>query len=243
MSTLLLRLTLPLTMIVVLLVLLMQVIARLLPLAQIVPIVTYNSATILLVDVNRHIVAARRTNPSVIFDAVISPDQQRIAFSMSDSRRIHIYISGLYENDYQRITSEAMGGDSPAWSPNGSQIAFVGLEPNNKRGIYTVAVDGSSPVQTIVKAGTFASPAWSPDGYQLTFAASRYRDLPDLFVVDSSCRVRCDREMIQITNELVVDTIPIWSPDGTRIAFLSDRSGDYEIYDLDMRCLQTEQPN
>src|SRR5215207_9091044 len=106
MSTLLLRLTLPLTIFVTLLVLLVPVVARLLPLAQIVPVVTYHSPTILLVDVNRHLAATRRTNPSVVFDAVISPDQQRIAFSMSDNRRIHIYVGGLYENQYQRITGD-----------------------------------------------------------------------------------------------------------------------------------------
>lgn len=242
MPTMLLRLTLPLTALVILLIVIMQVAGRLLPLTQIIPIVTYNSPTILLVDVNRRIAAARRSNASVIFDAVVSRDQQRIAFSMSDSRKIHIYVGGLYANDYQRVTNDVLGGDNPAWSPDGSQIAFVGLEPDNKRGIYTVAVDGLSPLQTIVKAGTFASPAWSPDGSQLTFAVSRYRDLPDLFVVDSGCRLRCDREMIQITDELVVDTVPIWSPDGSRIAFLSDRNGDYEIYELDMRCLQSDQP-
>jgi Tol biopolymer transport system component len=242
MPTLLLRLTLPLTTLLILLVLLMQVVARLLPLTQIIPIVTYDSPIILLLDVNRHVAAARRTNSSIVFDAMVSPDQQRIAFSMSDNRDIHIFVGGLYDRDYQRLTSDTMGGDNPAWSSDGSQIAFVGLEPGNKRGIYTAAADGSSPVQTIVKAGTFANPAWSPDGQQLTFAASRYRDLPDLFVVESSCRLRCDRAMIQITNELVVDTSPVWSPDGSQIAFLSDRTGDYEIYELDMNCLRAEQP-
>ena len=242
MPTFLLRLTLPLTALVILLVIVMQVVGRLLPLMQIVPIVIYNSPKILLVDVNRHLAATRHSNSSVIFNAVVSPDQQRIAFSMSDNRQIHIYISGLYQNDYQRVTSAGLGGDNPAWSLDGSHIAFVGLEADNKRGIYTVAADGTSPVQTILKAGAFASPTWSPNGQQLTFAASRYHDLPDLFVVDSNCRVRCDRQMLQITNQAVVDTDPVWSPDGGHIAFLSDRTGDYEIYTLDMHCLQADQP-
>jgi acetyltransferase-like isoleucine patch superfamily enzyme len=119
-----------------LLVVLVHTVGRLLPLTQIVPIVIYNSPTILLVDVNRHIAAARRTNPSIIFDAVVSPDQQRIAFSMSDNRRINIYVGGLYDKDYQRVTTETFGGDSPAWSPDSHQIAFVGLEPDNKRGVF-----------------------------------------------------------------------------------------------------------
>lgn len=242
MFSLLLRLTSRLITVIILLVMLMQVAGKMMPLMQIIPIVTYNSPTILLVDANRHIAATRRINPSVIFDAVVSPDQQRIAFSMSNKRNIHIFVGSLYDNHYQQLTTENMGGNNPAWSPDGRQIAFVGLERDNKRGIYTLAADGISPLQTILKAGTYASPAWSPDGHQLVFAASRYRDLPDLFVVDTDCRLRCDREMLQITNELVVDTSPVWSPDGSRIAFLSDRNGDYEIYLLDMNCLQGTQP-
>ncbi|MEP6988773.1 MAG: hypothetical protein ABI970_24440 [Chloroflexota bacterium] len=241
MHTLLLRLTFPLTVLVIVLVALMQLIPRLLPPTQIIPIVTFKSPVILLVDANRHIAVARRPNPSVIFDAVVSPDQQRIAFSMSDGHQIDIYAGDLYANDYQRVTHTALGSDNPAWSPDSRQIAFVGFEPNNQRGIYTAAVDGTASEQTILKAGNYGSPAWSPDGHQLTFTASHYQGLPDLFVVDSSCRLRCDREMIQLTNELVVDTVPLWSPDGSHIAFLSDRSGDYEIYTLDMDCLQPDQ--
>ncbi len=215
-----------------------QVIGRAAPAGQIVPIVTYDSPTILLVDVNRHLVGSRRSNPEVIYDAVVSPNQQKIAFGMSDGTKTHIYAADLYSDESRRLTSDDMGGESPAWSPDSKQIAFVGLEPANKRGIYVVPVNGESPPQTILKAGTFASPSWSGDGLQLTFAASRYRDLPDLFVVDSACRLRCDRELLQITNTLVVDTIPVWSPDGTKIAFLSNRSGNYEIYVLDTACMQ-----
>ncbi len=242
MLSFLLRLTSLLITLVILLVVLMQVVGKMMPLMQIVPIVTYNSPTILLVDANRHLAATLRTNPSVIFDAVVSPDQQRIAFSMSNNRNIHIFVGSLYDDNYQQLTSEDLGGNNPAWSSDSHQIAFVGLERDNKRGIYTLAADDTSPMQTLLKAGTYASPAWSPDGHQLVFAASRYRDLPDLFVVDAGCRLRCDREMLQITNELVVDTSPLWSPDGSRMAFLSDRSGDYEIYMLDMSCLQANQP-
>ena len=238
MLTLPLRLTLRLTVLISLLVMLMQVVACMLPLSQIIPIVTYNSPIILLLDVNRHVAAARRTNPSIVFDAVVSPDQQRIAFSMSNKRDIHIYVGGLFDNTYQPVSSTTLGEVNPAWSPDGSQIAFIGFELDNKRGIYTAAVDGTSSVQNVLKAGTFASPAWSPDGHFLTFASSYYRDLPDIFVIASTCRIRCDRQVLQITTTLVADTAPTWSPDGTTIAFLSNRNGDYQIFTLDMRCMQ-----
>ncbi len=240
MACLLLRLTAPLWAGLLLLVILMGVLGQRLPIVQIIPVVTFDSPTVMLVDVNRHLAGALRTYPSPVLDAVVSPDQQRIAFSMSIKENIHIFVDNLYENGYTQLTTD-VGGTSPAWSADGSQLAFVGLERNNKRGIYTIKVDDPASMQIVLKAGTFASPAWSPDGRKLAFASSRYRDLPDVFVVDSDCRLRCDREMMQITNELVVDTIPVWSPNQSQIAFLSDRSGDYEIYMLDMACMQSGQ--
>lgn len=238
MSRLLLRLTIALWVGFALLVILMGIVGQKLPIVQIISVVTFDSPTVQLVDVNRHLAGMLHTYPSPILDAVVSPDQQHIAFSMSTPENIHIFVGGLYENHYRQLTTE-VGGTTPAWSADGIQLAFVGLEPNNKRGIYTIHVDDSSSMQIVLKAGTFASPAWSPDGRQLAFASSRYRDLPDVFVVNSDCRLRCDREMIQITDELVVDTFPVWSPDQSHIAFLSDRSGDYEIYMLDMNCMQS----
>ncbi|MBI1278585.1 MAG: hypothetical protein GC179_10710 [Anaerolineaceae bacterium] len=243
MFSLLPRLSALLTIIIILLVLLMQVVGKLIPLEQIIPVVTYNSSAILLIDSSRHIGASLRAYPGVIFDAAVSPDQQHIAFSMSSNRQIHIFIGNLYAGDYQQLTPETMGGNSPAWSPDGRQIVFVGFERDNKRGIYTISADGDSTVQTIVKAGVYNNPSWSSDGQQLIFAASRYRDdLQNLFVVEANCRMRCDREMLQITDELVDDTSPIWSPDMSKIAFLSDRLGAYEIYTLDGECLQTARP-
>jgi Tol biopolymer transport system component len=240
MSRLLLRLTIALWVGFILLVILMGVIGQKLPIVQIIPVVTFDSPTVQLVDVNRHVAGMLRTYPSPVLDAAVSHDQQHIAFSMSTQENIHIFVGSLYEASYRQLTTD-VGGTSPAWSADGKQLAFVGLERNNKRGIYTINVDDSSSLQIVLKAGTFASPAWSPDGRQLAFASSRYRDLPDVFVVDSECRLRCDREMMQITDELVVDTLPVWSPDQSHIAFLSDRSGDYEIYMLDMDCMQSGQ--
>lgn len=237
MLTLSFRLTIAAITTVVTLIFAALVAGRVLPAGQIVPIVPYGSPTLLLVDVSRRVAANRHTAPDVIHDASISPDQQQIAFSTSDSSKPHVYISDLFGSGLQRLSGE-MGGENAAWSPDSTQIAFVGLEPNNKRGIYSAATDGTSEPEIILKAGNYTSPAWSGKGDELTFAAARYRDLMNLYVVDAECRLRCDREVLQMTDTLVIDTAPVWSPDGTQIAFLSDRGGDYEIYLLNTRCMQ-----
>ena len=36
--------------------------------------------------------------------------------------------------------------------------------------------------------------------------------------------------VVQLTDNTAVDSVPSWSPDGQQIVFHSDRSGAYEIY-------------
>jgi Tol biopolymer transport system component/serine/threonine protein kinase len=69
-----------------------------------------------------------------------------------------------------------MAGDAvqPAWSPNGNRIAYWAIERSTGQAdIWTVAADGSDPLQVTTDAGTDWSPAWSPDGQYLYFASDR----------------------------------------------------------------------
>jgi len=213
-----------------------SVVGRLIPTGQIVPIVVYDNPVVVLVDTERHLMGYRPRGSTVVFDAAVSPDQQWIAYSRSDGRRVQVFLSGLYGTDEQQLTPGELGGDSPAWSPDGSQIAFVATE-DAKRNLYRMAArPGAEPVQ-LLEGGNVATPAWSPDGKALILAASRFSNLADLYLLaDASCAAECEAELREITSTLVIDTQPIWSPDGSQIAFLSDRSGNYEIYTLPTDC-------
>jgi Tol biopolymer transport system component len=105
-------------------------------------------------------------------------------------------------------------GDAPAWSPDGTRLAFVG-----DSGIYLMNADGSSVVQLIAD-GT--EPAWSPDGRRIAFAMSSQIAIVNL---DGSGFAFLSAKPADFLDG-PGDFSPAWSTDGSRIAFVRDPNPD-----------------
>jgi Tol biopolymer transport system component len=114
------------------------------------------------------------------------------------------------------------GPRGPAWSPDGSQIAFWRDDPATRKrpevmAVYVRGMRGGK-VRRVVggRRGSFASvPDWSPDGTRLVFARWADGTHQDLFVVSSDGRGL--RRLTSIGSAYAPD----WSPDGRTIAFTS----------------------
>ena len=112
---------------------------------------------------------------------------------------------------------------SPAWSPDGKQIAYVSFE--RKRAMVFVQSLTSSQRKLIADfPGSNSAPVWSPDGKQIALVLTR-DDQSQLYLADSN-----GKHLRRLTYSDAIDTEPSFSPDGQWLLFTSDRGGSPQIY-------------
>jgi len=111
----------------------------------------------------------------------------------------------------------------PAWSPDGSKVAFDS-DRNGNVDIYVMNADGTDLIRLTDDPNRDQYPAWSPDGSMIAFESNRDGDV-EIYVMRTD-----GSNPINLTNNTFSDWDPCWSPDGTKIAFESFRHGNSEIY-------------
>jgi TolB protein len=112
---------------------------------------------------------------------------------------------------------------SPAWSPDGSHLAYVSFEKGNSA-IYMQDVTTGARELISSGKGINGAPSFSPDGTKMALTLSRTGN-PEIYVRDMATG-----RTEQITQHWSIDTEPVWSPDGRYIYFTSDRGGRPQIY-------------
>lgn len=112
---------------------------------------------------------------------------------------------------------------SPAWSPDGQQVAYVSFEAKRAE-IFVQDVSSGKRRRVASYPGINGAPAFSPDGRALALTLSKDGN-PEIYVLDLASGL-----LRRLTADSAIDTEPSWSPDGASLAFTSDRGGSPQIY-------------
>jgi Tol biopolymer transport system component len=130
-------------------------------------------------------------------------------------------VAGIYALDFQtgRETLVALNGREPAWSPDGTRIAYT-REEDRRPGLYNrlwiANADGSKSRRLVDEKA--ASPAWSPDGAKIAFVGRSGVD-----VVDAALG-----HVQELSLEPKVPLDVAWSPNGSEFA-ISGFDGIYAV--------------
>lgn len=156
--------------------------------------------------------------------------ETKIAFISTRDGNAEIYAADSDWTDPVRLTRNPAIDSFPAWSPDGTKIAFTSNRRNGStHEIYIMDADGKRPVRLTTNNQPVPaydeSPSWSPDGRRIAFASNREGN-SEIYVMDTN-----GKNIVQLTRTLAREATPSWSPDGSKIAYVSrDINADSDIY-------------
>jgi Tol biopolymer transport system component len=133
--------------------------------------------------------------------------------------------AGVITSQPRLLTSRDAAEQSPALSPDGSQLAFWTIEPD--RETLTVIEVESGELRIFRDFSVIrlhSALAWSPDGSQIAFASNHDGD-EEIYLLDVNTS-----EVRQLTSNNFRDDAPAWSPDGQQIVFTSAEDGYNELH-------------
>jgi TolB protein len=148
----------------------------------------------------------------------------RIAYVTRSAQRYTLWVADADGENAQAALTSPEPIISPAWSPNGAQLAYVSFE-SRKPVVYSHDVATGKRRLIANFKGSNSAPAWSPDGRTLAVTLSRDGS-SQLYTLDAVT----GGEPKRLSQSASIDTEPTFSADGKSIYFVSDRGGSPQIY-------------
>ncbi|WP_295950709.1 Tol-Pal system beta propeller repeat protein TolB [Rhodoferax sp.] len=149
----------------------------------------------------------------------------RIAYVTKAGTRHTLWVADADGENSQTALASPESIISPAWSPNGMQLAYVSFEAR-KPVIYVHDVATGKRRLVANFKGSNSAPAWAPDGRSLAVTLSRDGG-SQIYSIDAN-----GSEPRRLTQSSGIDTEPKYSADGKSIYFVSDRGGAPQIYSM-----------
>jgi Tol biopolymer transport system component len=157
-----------------------------------------------------------------------------IAFASERTGNPQIYYLDLASRTITQLTDLPNGACQPAWSPDGTQLAYTSPCGSNREAyigstIFIMDVDpgggpgDARPLMASLGGGDY-DPDWSPEGGRIAFTSQR-TGRPQIFTVEVD-----GQGLLNVNDDLAHNWSPSWSGDGSQLALLTGRGGSEEIW-------------
>jgi tricorn protease len=151
----------------------------------------------------------------------LSPKGERALFSA----RGDIFTVPIEKGGVRNLTRSSNAHDkSPAWSPDGKQIAYIS-DKTGEEEIWIAAQDGSTPPEQVSSGGKAQryNPVWSQDGKKILFGDKDGR----VYVLTIATKQL--QQIVDAPNGMILDYD--WSPKGNYVAYsMAGKNGLSAMY-------------
>ncbi len=126
-----------------------------------------------------------------------------------------------------QLTANPMEVIEPHWSPDSSQIAFLGFTPGGPEQIYLLSAKGGAPVPATSGSSSAGVPTWGPKGSMIVFGdlLQDKREPTSIHLLD------VDHKTVKKLPRSDGLWTPRWSPDGNLIVALTTDHKGIKLYD------------
>jgi Tol biopolymer transport system component len=155
----------------------------------------------------------------------VSPDGKQIAFVMAGTGTRQLALVPIEGGTPRILMPDAPGlAFTPAWSPDGSLIAYSRWKPGGFRDIHIYDLRTATDRAISVDRALDIDPRFSPDGRFVLFSSDR-SGINDIYAHE----LRTGR-LFQVTNVLAGAFQPAVSPDGRRLIFTGFTSDGFDLW-------------
>jgi Tol biopolymer transport system component/DNA-binding winged helix-turn-helix (wHTH) protein len=163
--------------------------------------------------------------PGLEVDPDLSPDGNQLVFAWQRDTEdnLNVYVMSVDGGDPRPLTTNPANERGPAWSPDGSRIAFLRATSSGSAVVVVPALGGGERIVTETRVapenGQFRSHglSWTPDGKEIVIVDRGVSGMTTIL----SCSIATG-ERRQLTRPAADygDTSPAMSPDGRSLAFV-----------------------